>query len=694
MIKNNDIWTLMLRKKAEEILKYKSIDNADKQHSEADMMRLLHEFEVHQIELELQYEELMQVKNNQQQIAKKYKELYDFAPTGYLTLSQDGEILELNLTTAKFLDKDRADIQNHRFHDFIAPETIAVFHEFFERIFETNETQNCEIIVSLKNDDLNYLFLNGKSIENGEKCLITATDVTERRMTEALRKSEEKFRLLTENSFDAIYLLYDKRFEYVNQRFCELTGYSSEDFLLGKVDAFQLLTNMASNQFDGGWKKYPGHERARSIFEMEIKTRDDRVIDVEVATTPIILGDRMLVLGVIHETGERKQNEKLLRDVAIARKSVEFKQKFLANMSHEIRTPLTGVLGMVELLSLTKLDRNQLDFVNTLKLSTEHLIEIINQILDYSKIEAGKIKLRKNIFTVKSVFENAHRFFNGICQKDIVLEANIDPQLPETIKADEQRIKQIVNNLLSNAVKFTLDGKISLRATLEKWVDDHNFMLAIEVSDTGIGIPKEFIPRLFSPFEQSEHSKRNLYFEGTGLGLPICKDLAELMGGRIGAFSEEGKGSTFYFTFVAEKIDPIEEQVDLEIKKETPENNKIRILFAEDKIINQKVVGLMLESMGHQVVMAQNGLEAIEKYKPGSFDLILMDIQMPEMDGVTATQILKNKYEDLPPVIALTANAFEGDREKYLEMGMDEYLAKPVKGEELKIIIDKVTPKK
>jgi PAS domain S-box-containing protein len=693
MENKEDIWVMMLRKKAEELLKYKSIGDTDRQYSEVDIMRLLHEFEVHQIELEIQNEELIQAKDQQQQIAKKYKDLYDFAPTGYLTLARNTDILDVNLSTAKFLGKDRSEIQNRPFHDYITSETIPVFNEFFERIFETNETQSCEIIVSLKNDDHLFLFLNGKSIENGEKCLLTATDVTERRMTEALRKSEEKFRLLTENSFDAIYLLYDKNFEYVNQRFCELTGYSSEDFLQGRVDACQLLTDKTSNHFDGGWKTYPGHERAKSIFEMEINTRDNRVIEVEVATTPILIGERMLILGVVHEVSERKQNEKLLRDVAIARQSVKFKQKFLANMSHEIRTPLTGVLGMVELLSFTKLDRNQLDFVNTLKLSTEHLIEIINQILDYSKIEAGKIKLRKNVFTVKSIFENAHRFFNGICQKEIVLEATIDPQLPETIKADEQRIKQIVNNLLSNAVKFTLDGKITLRATLEKWIDDQNFVLAIEISDTGIGIPDEFIPRLFSPFEQSEQSKRNLYFEGTGLGLPICKELAELMGGRIGAISEEGKGSTFYFTFVAEKIDPIREHTDLEIRKESPENIKIRILFAEDKIINQKVVGLMLESMGHQVVMAQNGLEAIEKYKPGSFDLILMDIQMPEMDGVTATQILKNKYEDLPPVIALTANAFEGDREKYLEMGMDEYLAKPVKGEDLKNIIEKVIQK-
>jgi PAS domain S-box-containing protein len=518
----------------------------------------------------------------------------------------------------------------------------------------------------------------------------TSQNITPEKLAEqALRESENKYRVLTENAFDGIYLLGLNSFNYVNQRFCEMTGYSYDELVNENFEVVNIIDEQSRNAYDLRKRARIEKMELPRTYEILLKTKNGTKLDVEISTTPIGSGEDLQILGVVRDITQRKNNENLMREVAIAKQSVQFKQNFLANMSHEIRTPLTGVLGMIELLSNTQLDTQQHDFVNTLKLSTENLREIINQILDYSKIEAGQVKLRKDIFSKNTIFENAKKLFESICHKDIKLDIAIDHQIPEYISADEQRIGQVVYNLMSNAVKFTFQGKICIKAGLVKWLDDNKFILSIEISDTGIGIKKQFLKSLFLPFEQYDHHN-NLYFEGTGLGLSISKELVELMGGEIIAASKEGKGSSFKFTVIAEKVDvnKINEN-DLSTRKSQTER-KLRILYVEDKIINQKVVSLMLQSLGHEVTLAAHGQEALDKFMPGRFDLILMDIQMPVMDGVTATQILKEKFDHLPPVVGLSANAFEGDRQKYLDLGLDEYITKPVKANDFKELVNKL----
>jgi PAS domain S-box-containing protein len=516
----------------------------------------------------------------------------------------------------------------------------------------------------------------------------TSTDVTEqKRAEEALRASEKKYRILTENAFDGIYLMGLKSFEYVNQRFCEITGYSYDELVNKEFDISSMISQEYRDLFFERKEARLNKNEVPRTYETSIITKTGKTIEVEISTTPLGAGDDIQVLGILREITERKNNEKLLREVAIAKQSVQFKQNFLANMSHEIRTPLTGVLGMIELLGQTKLDKQQLDFINTLKLSTENLREIINQILDYSKIEAGQIKLRRDIFHKKSILENAKKLFESICFKDITLETYIDPQIPDYIKADEQRLSQVIYNLLSNAVKFTFEGKIILSANVKKWIDELNILIEVRVTDTGIGIRDEFIPMVFTPFEQFDH-KQALYREGTGLGLTISKELVELMGGEINLETHEGQGTTFFFTFIAALAE--KNQVNEKKAVMAKSSRRLKILLAEDKIVNQKVISMMLKSQGHEVVIANNGKEALEKYKPRAFDLILMDIQMPVMDGLTATQTLKSQHKDLPPVVGISANAFEGDREKYMSMGLDEYITKPVKSADFSELIKKI----
>ena len=508
---------------------------------------------------------------------------------------------------------------------------------------------------------------------------------------EKLKASEQKYRILTENAFDGIYLLRNKRFEYVNPRFCEITGYSPEELMQPDFDIYNMFTQQGRELVESRRAARSRNEEIPGIYEVELVSKDKKTKDVEISTNPLYTPDGFIIMGIMRDISERKHNEALRNQVAIANQTVIFKQNFLANMSHEIRTPLTGVMGMIEILSKTSLDVNQQDYLNTLRYSAGNLREIINQILDYSKIEAGQVQLKPKAFKSSAIFDNARKLYSSICTKEIILETRIDPSLPEYMRTDQNRLTQIINNLVSNAVKFTLKGKITLEATLEKRVGEKEFEVKVIVTDTGVGISPESMKKLFQPFEQIEMEDTR-HFDGTGLGLSISKELSRLMGGDIWVSSTPGKGSTFWFTFVAE--DTCSKAAMKESDKgklvASSKNLSLKILFAEDKIVNQKVITLMLREMGHHVSIVQNGKEAVDAFLPGYYDLILMDIQMPEMDGITATRNLKEKFTNLPPVVGLSANAFEGDREKYMKLGMDEYLTKPVSYEDFENIINKL----
>ncbi|TVQ86019.1 MAG: hybrid sensor histidine kinase/response regulator [Bacteroidetes bacterium] len=391
---------------------------------------------------------------------------------------------------------------------------------------------------------------------------------------------------------------------------------------------------------------------------------------------------------------QRRVEEMMLhQEIEIARKAVEFKQNFLANMSHEIRTPLTGMLGMADLLNKTNLNTEQQDYLETLIHSGENLRETINLVLDYSKIEAGKIKLRDEVFTIDELFEDAEKLFKSICRKDLKFSMENDKELTKIIVTDRKRVFQILSNLLSNAVKFTTEGSINIRAFLVKeMISEFNgssLLIKIEVTDTGKGISEADQKNLFKPFYQVDQDYDRAY-EGTGLGLSISRELAMILGGKIGVESKTGKGSKFWFTFRAKVSHAKLTDQTQRIRKSEKEKKQMHILLVEDKKVNQKVVQLMLKRMGHSVTVSENGRDALEQFEPGLYDLILMDIQMPLMDGITATEKLRKKYDKLPPIIGLSANAFEGDREKYMNMGMDEYITKPVKSEDFSNLLNKL----
>ncbi len=505
-------------------------------------------------------------------------------------------------------------------------------------------------------------------------------EIAERKMVEeALKSSELRFRNILQNVKTVAVQGYtmDGTVIYWNKASAEFYGYSEKE-AIGK-NLLELIIPAERQELvksEIETMKKTGIPIPAS--EITLKRKDGSPITVYSSHSYVkVPGKDAEFFCIDTDLTEHKKAEQTRRELEVARKTAKFKQNFMAKMSHEIRTPLTGVLGMIDILEQTNLDEIQKDYLNTIKNSGENLKEIINQVLEYSKIEAGKISINPSVFKYRSLPENARQLYINCMQAGVGFHVNHDPEIPQFICADNSRLSQVLNNLVSNAVKFTSQGSVTIRSQLLSIQPDNGkLMIKIEVVDTGKGIPADLKEKLFNPFVQGKDGDSKEY-EGTGLGLSICKELVKLMGGDIGVISEPGAGSTFWFSFSATvvKEEPPKEKESIVPKKQ----KKLRVLVTEDTIVIQKIVSLMLESLGHEVVLANNGQQALDLYEPGKFNLILMDVQMPVMDGVTATLKLKEKYKNLPPIIGLSANAFEGDREKYIALGMDEYLTKPVK---------------
>jgi signal transduction histidine kinase/CheY-like chemotaxis protein len=394
-----------------------------------------------------------------------------------------------------------------------------------------------------------------------------------------------------------------------------------------------------------------------------------------------------------HQVAERSRvNAELLYAIDKAEEASRLKGQFLANMSHEIRTPMNGILGFTQLTLSTNLTEDQRDYLDTVERSAESLMQLLNDILDVSKIEAGKMELDRAPFSMRECVESSTRtMFAAAQQKDLRLTWDVDPQIPDTLVGDENRIRQVLLNLVGNAIKFTDTG--SVRVSVEMLpAPDCSLIAHFSVRDTGPGIPAEKRQIIFEPFRQADGSTTRRY-GGTGLGLAISTGLVDIMGGRIWVDSEVERGSTFHFTApftLGETSLPQRATAPAAVSESAP----LSILVAEDNVVSQKLVTALLKERGHSVTLAANGWVVLDLVERRDFDLILMDIQMPEMDGLQATAEIRHREGQTGkhiPIVAMTAHAMAGDRERCLDAGMDGYIAKPIHPGELMALITGMT---
>ena len=546
--------------------------------SPGDTQAMLQELQVHQIELEMQNEDLRRAQDALESERARYFELYDLAPVGYCTLGEHGLIRQANLAAATLLGVARTALIGRPFSRFIDRGDQDVFYRHHKKLSESGAPQAYAL------------------------------------------------RMLSEEG----------------------------------APFWAHLTAAAAQDADGA---------------------------------PV---QRVVINDI---TASKDVERALIAARVAAEAASRAKSEFLANMSHEIRTPLNGVIGNVQLLEMSEVTDEQQKYLSAIVLSGDNLLSLINDILDLSKIEAGKLELEQAAFGLRACLSNVmHTLHAGVAGKGLALKVNISDAVPDALIGDQLRVKQIVLNLLGNAIKFTRAGSITLTAAISAPASmaDETVLIELAVSDTGIGMSRAAMEHIFDDFVQADSSVTRQY-GGTGLGLALCRRLARLMGGSIAVESAEGVGSTFRVLLPLGLADAAPQAGDI---APTPlwAGARLNILAAEDNELNRRFIGTLLEKMGHRVTVAENGKQALaalaaararghrEAGAAASFDLVLMDIQMPVMDGMEALKLLRQREQGSGaclPVIALTAFAMRGDEQKFLAAGFDGYVSKPLELQKL-----------
>lgn len=510
---------------------------------------------------------------------------------------------------------------------------------------------------------------------------------------EALKESENRFRAIFETAQDPIFLKDTSlRYLQVNPAMEKLFCRPASE-LIGKTDV-ELFGKKAGDEI----RETDLQVLSGKIVEVEhTKPVNDRPFTFQISKVPMMDGSGCVngLCGIARDiTGRKREEDELKKAKEEAEAAAKAKSEFLATMSHEIRTPLNAILGTTSLLLNSDLPAEHKESIEIIKSSGDILLTTINDILDFSKIDSGKVKLECQPFDLRQCIEESMDLVAAkAVEKSLNLVYLLDDSVPNIIMADSTMLRQVLTNLLSNAVKFTEQGRIEIFVKAQQLNEDH-YDLCFSVMDTGIGISKASLSKLFKPFSQVDMSTTRRY-GGTGLGLVISKKLVEFMGGRIWAESEPGKGSTFYFTTKCRAA-----HCDDVFKKETPlspevsdliadGDKSLQILLAEDNPINQKVAMRILAKLGYKADAVANGLEVLQALERQPYDIILMDVQMPEMDGFEATKEIRNRWLNGPKIIAITAYALEGDKEKCLEIGMDDYISKPMNINELSKALSK-----
>jgi len=683
MKKENQSEAEILRKKAE-ILLNKKTPETPSPFSEIEMLKLIHELEVHQVELELQNDELLRARTIAEVATNKYTNLYEFAPSGYFTLSTGSEIIEMNITGTQMLGKNRSKLINHRFTLFVAPDTRLVFNLFLEKVFQSKIQETCEVKLIVNVDIPKYVLLTGIITENQKQCNITMVDISERKLLEDKLLAEQVFRSSIEVSLSSGIAIVDKNGKqiYVNPSFCRLLGWSEEE-LIGRTAPYVYWPVQHLQSIEKAFQTTLANKAPKEGFELVFISKDGILIPVQVVISPFNNGKELIgwLANVICIT-ERKQAEReLIKAKERAEESDHLKSAFLANMSHEIRTPMNGILGFASLLKEPNLTgEEQQKYIRIIEKSGARMLNIINDIVDISKIEAGLMEVTMSESNVNEQIEYIYTFFKPEVEaKGLHLFfKNSLPAKESHIETDREKVYAILTNLVKNAIKYTNQGSIEFG--YEKKIEYLEFF----VKDTGIGIAKNRQEAIFERFIQADIHDTNAY-QGAGLGLAITKAYVEMLGGKIWVESEPGKGSTFYFIipYTTKKQEQRAVANVVSQEDESDQFTNVKILIAEDDETSDFLITSMLKKNNHEVLHTQTGIETVEVCRNNpDIDLILMDIRMPNISGYEATRQIRQFNKEVI-IIAQTAYGLSGDRQKAIDAGCNEYLSKPIDKDEL-----------
>ena len=543
-----------------------SVDRNFSEMSNDDIASLVHELETHQIELEIQNQNLCTTQDVLVEVSDEYAQLYETAPVGYITTNSRGYIQKANLTLCEMLGYPRTSIDDKRITAFIEPEDQDIYYQHRKQALDTEQKVSCAL------------------------------------------------------------------------RFRTSTG---EPFWI-RMDSMS-----------------------------EINPHN---------------GEPYKIRSVLIDINELKMTEQALKMARQEADSANLeKTRFLASMSHEVRTPMNGVRGMASLLVDTSLDPQQRQYVEVIQQSSEALISIVNDLLDISRIEAKQVQLDLSEFNIAKLVQSIINMFEPQLDAETQqIECTLSPELRSSYVGDNGRIRQILINLIGNAIKFTQQGQVSINISSQNKLADHE-LIRFEIQDTGTGIASENLSGLFERYAQTDISYSSSY-GGTGLGLAICKGLVDAMQGHIGVETKLGEGSLFWFELPL-SFDTVLKIDEPALQEQGVANDRsLNVLVVDDETVSQLVARSLVEALGHQVDVVSNGQEAVDTVKNGHYDLIFMDIQMPEMDGLQATRLIR-QFNSKIPVIGFTANAMKENRAECIAAGMNDFTAKPVNKQIIKDIL-------
>jgi PAS domain S-box-containing protein len=595
----------------------------------------------------------------------------------------EGNFMAINPAGAATVGYTVEELNGSSLFDLVPPDTEDLLKAYLDEIKKTGASKGLMKVVH-KNGSLRTWMYNNIISEgvSGKYVTGTAVDITERVLLEKELKESNKrfFKVFDKNPVSmALSNIETERIEYVNETFLETFGFTREE-VIGKTKVELGITSAEEREKNIALMKKEG--AVRSVQSIVSKKNGEQLWVLTSLEVVDFNEDSFILSSIFNIDQRKKMEEEIILAKEKAEQAVIAKNSFLANMSHEIRTPMNAIIGYTDLLAQSNLDAEQAEHVSYVKMAGTNLLHIINDILDFSKIESGKIALESAPFNLKQMLKGIYNLLNvRATEKKLDYNFFLDASLPEYVLGDSVRLNQILVNLIGNAIKFTSKGEVTV-SVKKVSEDSSSYKLKFTVQDTGMGIPANKIDLIFERFTQA-NTETTRKFGGTGLGLSIAKNLVELQGGEMHLKSELGKGSEFWFELSYKKVDTL--AIEPLKKSFIPQKilHNIKILLCEDNVLNQKLAKRVIAKFGFEIDIAENGKIGIEKLKEEKYDIVLMDLQMPEMDGYQTVLAIRNELNLQIPIIAMTAHSLVGEKEKCLEIGMNDYIGKPFSQEEL-----------